>query len=162
MITIDGVTGNTLIALETQIEAGRCDDLFNEGKLVATTCQKSAIHFGRTISEVLYTGLEHVMEITFNTGDKIVATSGLMVLTADLEYKTLFGATNIPLFTYDSKADGRVSKENLFITESHFLEGARQVYHLKQSDGFEQNFVVIPYGTKECDYTKGIVIQAKQ
>jgi hypothetical protein len=80
MNIVDGVVGNTFIAIDSEKQAMRCDQIQEEGKLALTVSLKNGHRFGRSLSEAVKYDYSHVVECVLNTGDSFRATSGLLLM----------------------------------------------------------------------------------
>ena len=159
MNIVDGIVGNTFIAIDSEKQAMRCDQIQEEGKLALTVSLKNSHRFGRSLSEAIKYDYSYVVECILSTGDSFRATSGLLLMDMWGDWITVLRSEGIPLFSYDFSEDSKQAKDFLFIEKVNFLPLPEIIFDLKTDDP-SQNFVVLPKGSDGCDYTKGIVVQS--
>lgn len=101
MNIVDGIVGNTFIAIDSEKQAMRCDQIQEEGKLALTVSLKNSHRFGRSLSEAIKYDYSYVVECILSTGDSFRATSGLLLMDMWGDWVTVLKSEGIPLFSYD-------------------------------------------------------------
>jgi hypothetical protein len=132
MNIVDGIVGNTFIAIDSEKQAMRCDQIQEEGKLALTVSLKNGHRFGRSLSEAVKYDYSHVVECVLNTGDSFRATSGLLLMDMWGDWITVLRSEGIPLFSYDFSEDSKKAKDFLFIEKVNFLPYRKLFLILKQ------------------------------
>lgn len=155
----DGITKDVLVALDSDARAMRCDEIHETGHLTLAVTLKNHSEFGRELAECIKDDYNHVMNFTLNTGDSFKATAGLLVMDMWGNWMSLLSAEGIPLFSYDFSAWRKKAKKFLYIEKASFLPDPEITYNFKMESP-SKNFVIIPRGSEECDFTKGIVLQS--